>query len=54
MKGEYMFNGIELILGAVCSFMGIGVGYLLLATVFAGIQLIAKPRSIRQKVEKNT
>lgn len=39
-----MFNGIELILGVVCSAMGIAVGYLFLATVFAGLQFIAKHR----------
>ena len=40
-----MFNGIELILGLICSLMGIAVGYLLLVTVFAGIQLLSKHRS---------
>ncbi len=44
-----MFNSIELMLGVVCSFMGIAVGYLLLATVFAGIEFIAKPRSSDKK-----
>jgi hypothetical protein len=48
-----MFNGIELMLGAVCSIMGIGGGYLLLTTVFAGIQLISKRRGLEAEVEKN-
>ena len=44
-----MFNSIELILGIVCSLMGIAAGYLLLATLFAGIELIAKPRPSDKK-----
>ena len=48
-----MFNGIALILGAACSLMGIAGGYLLLSTVFAGIQFISKRRVPDPKTEKN-
>lgn len=40
-----MFNGVELFLGVVCSMMGIAVGYVFLATFFAGLQLISKDQS---------
>ncbi|GEM_PF-874101 len=48
-----MFNGIEFILGVICSLMGIGVGYLLLMSVFMGIDFISKPRLMNEKVEKS-
>ncbi len=47
-----MFNGIGIILGAGCALVGIAGGYLLLSTVFAGIQLISKHRMLDQKMEK--
>ncbi len=49
-----MFNSIGIILGVACSLMGIAGGYLLLSTVFAGIQLISKHRVPNQKIEKKT
>ncbi|MCG9127936.1 hypothetical protein JT359_10095 [Candidatus Poribacteria bacterium] len=39
-----MFNGI--IIGGLCSLIGIGTGYLILNAFFAGVQLIAKPRVV--------
>lgn len=47
-----MFNSIGIILGVGCTLMGIVGGYLLLSTVFAGIQLISKRRMLNQKIEK--
>ena len=47
-----MFNGIELVLGVAGSLMGIAGGYILIVTVFAGIQLISKRRGLKQKVGK--
>ncbi len=47
-----MFNSIGIILGVGCALVGIAGGYLLLSTVFAGIQLISKHRMLDQKVEK--
>ena len=47
-----MFNSIGIILGMGCVLMGIAGGYLLLSTVFAGIQLISKRRMLNQKIEK--
>ncbi len=47
-----MFNSIGIILGAGCALVGIAGGYLLLSTVFAGIQLISKHRMLDQKMEK--
>lgn len=40
--GAMMFNGI--ILGGLCSLIGIGIGYLILNAFFAGVQHISKPR----------
>lgn len=37
-----MFNVI--LLGVLCSLMGIGAGYLILTAFFAGVQHISKPR----------
>ena len=39
-----MFNVI--VLGGICSLMGIGAGYLILNAFFAGVQHIAKPRIV--------
>ena len=51
--GEYiMLNGVGIILGVACSLVGIAGGYLLLSTVFAGIQLISKHRMFDQNMEK--
>ena len=47
-----MFDSIGIILGAGCTLMGIVGGYLLLSTVFAGIQLISKRRILDQNMEK--
>ena len=47
-----MFNGIELVLGAACSLMGIGGGYIFLTTIFAGLQHMSKNRLMKQKVAK--
>ena len=47
-----MFNSIGIILGMGCTLVGIAGGYLLLSTVFAGIQLISKRRMLDQKMEK--
>ncbi len=47
-----MLNSIGIILGIACSFIGIAGGYLLLSTVFAGIQLISKHRMLDQNMEK--
>ncbi len=47
-----MFEGIGIILGAGCALMGIVGGYLLLSTVFAGIQLISKHRVLNHGLEK--
>ena len=47
-----MLDGIGIILGAGCALMGIAGGYLLLSTVFAGIQLLSKRRMIDQGFEK--
>lgn len=33
-----------LLLGVICTLMGIGAGYLILNAFFAGVQHIAKPR----------
>ena len=49
-----MFNSIGIILGMGCALVGIAGGYLLLSTVFAGIQLISKRRMPNQKIEKKT
>ena len=47
-----MLNSIGIILGVACSLIGIAGGYLLLSTVFAGIQLISKHRMLDQNIEK--
>lgn len=47
-----MFNSIGIILGIGCALIGIAGGYLLLSTVFAGIQFISKDRMPDQKIEK--
>lgn len=47
-----MLNSIGIILGMGCALMGIVGGYLLLSTVFAGIQLISKRRVLDQNMEK--
>jgi len=47
-----MLNSVGIILGIACSLVGIAGGYLLLSTVFAGIQLISKHRTLDQKMEK--
>ena len=47
-----MFNGIEVILGVAGSLVGIAGGYVLLATVFAGIQIISKRRMVKSEIEK--
>lgn len=47
-----MFDSIGIILGAGCALMGIAGGYLLLSTVFAGIQLISKRRMLSDGFEK--
>ena len=47
-----MLNSIGIILGIACSLIGIAGGYLLLSTVFAGIQLISKHRTLDEKIEK--
>ena len=49
-----MLNSIGIILGMACALMGIAGGYLLLSTVFAGIQFISKHRVPSQKIEKKT
>ena len=52
-----MFNSVGIILGMGGVLMGIVGGYLLLSTVFAGIQLISKRRKRRmlnQKIEQKT
>ena len=49
-----MFNSIGIFLGVGCALMGIAGGYLLLSTVFAGIQLMSKRRILNQKIEKKT
>ena len=47
-----MLNSIGIILGMGCALMGIAGGYLLLSTVFAGIQLISKHRMLDPKIDK--
>jgi len=47
-----MFNGIEFVLGAACSLMGIIAGYLCLTTIFAGLQFFSRNRLMKQKIEK--
>ncbi len=47
-----MLNSVGIILGIACSLVGIAGGYLLLSTVFAGIQLISKHRMFDQNMEK--
>ena len=49
-----MFNSVGIILGMGGVLMGIAGGYLLLSTVFAGIQLISKRRMLNQKIEQKT
>jgi ABC-type antimicrobial peptide transport system permease subunit len=48
MGENTMFYGIELILGAIGSLVGIGAGYLLLNSVFMGIDRLSKPRLMKQ------
>ena len=49
-----MLNSVGIILGVACSLIGIVGGYLLLSTVFAGIQLISKHRMLDQKNSEKT
>ncbi len=42
-----MFNVI--LVGGLCTAMGIGAGYLILNAFFAGVQYIAKPRVVDVK-----
>jgi hypothetical protein len=37
-----MFNGVELALGMIGSLIGIGGGYLVLTTVFAGLRFLSR------------
>lgn len=48
-----MFNGIEFMLGAASSLMGIGFGYLLLISVFSGINFLSKNRLMKEETEKS-
>ena len=47
-----MFSGIEFVLGAACSLMGIAGGYIFLTTIFAGLQFISKNRLMKHEMEK--
>ncbi len=47
-----MFNSVGIILGVGGVLVGIVGGYLLLSTVFAGIQFISKRRMLNQSIEK--
>lgn len=47
-----MFSGIEFVIGGLGALMGIGGGYLILNAFFAGIQRIAKPRTVEVKSVK--
>ena len=40
-----MFDSLELLVGAVCSLMGIALGYTLLLFIVAGIQFITRRKS---------
>ncbi len=48
-----MFSGIEFVIGGLGALIGIGGGYLMLNAFFAGIQRIAKPRTIEVKNVKD-
>ena len=40
-----MLTSLELLVGVVCSLMGIAVGYTVLVSLLAGIQLFSKKRN---------
>ncbi len=40
-----MFDSLELLLGGICSLMGIALGYTLLLSLLAGIRLLTKRKS---------
>lgn len=35
-----MFNGIEIILGIICSILGIAIGYVIILGIIGGIRLV--------------
>lgn len=43
-----MFNGIEVILGIICSILGIALGYVTILGVIVGIRLV-----VRRSIEKS-
>lgn len=45
-----MFNGIEIILGIICSILGIALGYVTILGVIVGIRLVIK-RSVGKSEE---
>ena len=51
-RHRLMFSGIEFVIGGLGALVGIGGGYLILNAFFAGIQRIAKPRTVEVKQSK--
>lgn len=52
-EAQMMFSGIEFVIGGLGALIGIGGGYLMLNAFFAGIQRIAKPRTVEVKNVKD-
>jgi len=49
-----MFNGIELILGIICSMLGIALGYVTILGVIIGIQIVVRRSPGKsEKIAKN-